>query len=305
MSNEEKELLDELSELFTKDPKELQKKYQNEAYEKYFDKFRPYIHLWNLTDKEWVRRRKEVWGKIVEREKQEDKNFVKSYWEEAERFFLRAKPRKSDNELYTYRIMAYTPFQSIDDIVELYLKEHVSLRHNLHENLLTYASSFYRAVPEEFHRVQLIAEALYTRDYVAKMEKMGHDQSPDFVVYYPRDFIKCYSSGVRNYIKMSSADYLKNLKDIHNQHYTGHERSFVEVTFDFFLGSLEYAMSDNAKEFTGTINDRGIKGIKEICTLIESYEPDIQDEFRDNFIEKSRNYILSNENVNKIRSMSE
>ena len=102
MNNEHKEILNEFVKMFTKDHKELQKKYKNEAHEKYLGKFSPYAHLWNLTNKEWVKHRKDTWNKLIEREKAEGRYFVKSYWENIERFFLRAKPRKNDEEIRLY-----------------------------------------------------------------------------------------------------------------------------------------------------------------------------------------------------------
>ena len=147
------------------------------------------------------------------------------------------------------------------------------------------------------------SNAWQTNDYVAKMEAMmGHEQKPDFVVYYPRDFIVSYTSEARLYIKRSSSNYLE---DKSHQCYTGHERSFIEVTLDFFLGTLEYVISDSAKEFTGTINDLGIKGVKELCALIESYAPDIDNKYRDDFIENARKHLLSNQNVKKVLTMYE
>ena len=297
----DEKLVDEFNEIITGDPKDLQKKYQNEAYEKYLEKFSSTVHLWRLDDKQWVKNRKSIWERIIDREKQEDDDFVKSYWEEAGRFFLRAKPRKNDNELYVYRRMAYTPFTSVGQIRELYMKEHVSLRRNLHEQLLTYARRTYRSVHEEFHRAQLIAEALYCEDYVAKKELMGHAKKPKFSVYHPSDFIVSYTSEVINYLKRSKSDYLDNLRQVHNQHWTGHERSFSEVTIDYFLGALEYAVFNDSDEYGGVINDRGIKGVNEMCTLIESYKPDIEDENRHKYIENAYAKIINNDVINKIR----
>lgn len=278
---------------------------EEEDYQKYIDKFRQNIPLWKTDDKEWLAQRKRSWSKIIEREKLDNSNFVKSYWDAEGRFFIQAKPRKSDKEIYLYRRMAYTPFNSIDEIVHLYLKEHVSLRQNLHDQLLTYASYIYRSVPDEFDRVKLISKALYSADYVAKMEPMGRSQKNEFTVICPRDFVILFTGEVRNYINRSNAQYLDEIQRNGNQHYNGHERSLVEVTFEFFLGSLEYSISDNAKEFTGVINDLGIRGVKQICELIEAYDPDIKDKNRDAFIEKSKDLILKNEFVQKIRCMDE
>lgn len=298
----DKEVVGEFNEIFTGDPKDLQKKYKNEAYDKYVEKFYSSIPLWKLDDKQWVNCRKEVWDKIIEREKEEDKGFVKSYWEEAGRFFLRAKPRKNDSEIYVYRRMAYTPFSSVEEIRELYLKEHISLRRNLHEKLLTYTSRTYRAVPEEFHRVKLIADSLYCKEYVAKKDPMGHAKKPKFSVYCPRDFIIDYTGEVRNHLKRSDSTHLEKLSKIHNQQWSGHERSFVEVTIDYFLGCLEYAVNNDADEYGGVINDIGIKGVNQICELIESYSPDINDKNRDNYVEVACDTILKNDAVKKVRA---
>jgi hypothetical protein len=296
-------LVGEINEMMTGDPKALQKKYRDEAYEKYIEKFASTIHLWKLEDKQWVSNRKAIWEKIVDGEKKKDRDFVKSYWDETGRFYLRAKPRKSDNEIYVYRRMAYTPFTSVEQIRELYMSEHVSLRQNLHEQLLTYTSRAYRAVPEEFHRVQLIAEALYFKDYVARKEPMGLDKKPKFVVYYPRDFIISYTNEVRNYLKHSNCDYLEDLRRVYNQHNTGNERSFSEVTIEYFLGVLEYAVLNETDEYGGTIEGSEIEGVKEICSLIESYNPDIKDKNRDKFIERASEIILNNQFVIKVREM--
>lgn len=297
----DEKLVAELNEIMTGNPKDLQKKYQNEAYEKYLEKFSSTVHLWRLGDKQWVENRKSIWERIIDREKKEDSDFVKSYWEEAGRFFLRAKPRKNDNELYVYRRMAYTPFTSVDQIRELYMKEHVSLRRSLHEQLLTCACRAYRSVPEEFHRVQLIAEALYCKDYVAKKEPMGHAKKPEFSVYHPRDFIISYTSEAINYLKRSNSDYLENLRETHNQHWTGHERSFSEVTIEYFLGALEYAVFNDSGEYGGVINDLGIKGVNEMCALIESYKPDIENENRNKYIENAYISIINNDVIKNIR----
>jgi len=298
-------LVDEFNEIMTGDPEEQQKKYESEVNEKYLKKFASTIHLWKLDDKQLVENRKSIWQKIVDREKKEDGGFVKSYWDEAGRFFIRAKPRKNDKELYVYRRMAYTPFTSVEEIRELYMKEHVSLRRSLHEQLLTYTCRAYRAVPEEFHRVELIAKALYCKDYVAKKEPIGHAKKHKFSVYYPRDFIITYTSEVRSYLKRSSLDYLENLTKVHNQHYTGHERSFSEVTIEYFIGVIEYAFYNDSDEHGGVINDLGVDGVIEICRLIESYSPDINDKNRDLFIESAREYIINNESIKKIRGNPE
>lgn len=85
-------------------------------------------------------------------------------------FLFELSRAKNDKEIHLYRRMAYTPFSSVDEIRELYFKEHISLRRNLHEKLLKYTSRTYRAVPEEFWRVKLIADALYCRDFIAKKD---------------------------------------------------------------------------------------------------------------------------------------
>lgn len=296
-------LVNELHEALTGDPKQLQEKYRNEAYEKYLEKFKFTIHLWKLKDEQWVSRRKRVWERIIEREKIEDSNFVKSYWNEAERFFLRAKPRKNDKEIYLYRRMAYTPFSSIQEIREIFSNEKVSSKRFVHDNLLGYADRIYRAVPEEFHRVQLIADALYSEDYATKKEVMGHNNDElKFIASYPRDAIIRYTSAARNYIKRSDSAYLKKLREIHNQHWTGHERSFSEVTVEYFLKALEYALTNNINEYGGTINNLGVEGVNEICNLIETYSPDIKDENRDRYIEYASEKILRNPLVKEIRN---
>ncbi|GHA03206.1 hypothetical protein GCM10008090_10240 [Arenicella chitinivorans] len=298
----DKNVVDELNEIFTGDPKALQKKYQNEAYDKYVEKFSSSIPLWKLNDKEWVHCRKEVWQRIIEREKGERNDFVKSYWEEAGRFFLRAKPRKNDSVIYVYRRMAYTPFSSVEEIRELYMNEHVSLRRNLHEQLLSYASRTYRAVPEEFYRVKLIADALYCKEYVAKKSPMGHANTPKFSVFYPRDFIIRYTGEVRKYLNRSDSTHLEKLSQVQNLQWNGHERSFAEVTIDYFLGSLEYAVNNNTDEYGGVITETGIEGVNQMCELIESYSPDIHDENRDKYVEVACSSILENDAVKKVRA---
>ena len=50
MSQEEKEAVNELVQMFTRDPKELKKKYNDEAFEKYTSKFEMHKNLWKLDD---------------------------------------------------------------------------------------------------------------------------------------------------------------------------------------------------------------------------------------------------------------
>ncbi|MEM7469439.1 MAG: hypothetical protein AAF387_21515 [Pseudomonadota bacterium] len=63
-------LVDEISEIAATDPKVLQKKYQDEAYNAYLKKFASTVHLWQLKDKQWLANRKAVWEKIIAREKE-------------------------------------------------------------------------------------------------------------------------------------------------------------------------------------------------------------------------------------------
>ena len=98
-----------------------------------------------------------------------------------------------------------------------------------------------------------------------------------------------------------------------NRFKTGRERSFVEVTLDYFLGALEYTLTDKPEKQSGrikdygagTINNEGIKRVKELYALIETYSPDIKDENREAFIAKAREQIPTNEYVKKVLAMSE
>jgi len=301
MSNKPKDPLNDFKELFTSDPKELQKKYQNEAYEKYLGKFRPYIHLWNLTNKDWVKQRNEIWDRIIAREKLESGHFAKLYWETEGRFFLRAKPRKSDSEIYAERMVAYIPFSDVYQIREIFNAIYVSNKAGVHSKILRYANSIYRAVPDEFHRVELIVNALYSKDYVAKKELNGKKET--LIVSNPRDFIIQYLVEARNYIKRSEKKHLDKLKNIHNQNYTGNERSFVEITHDFFVGSLEHALDEKFTSHSECLRDDSIAQIKEFIDLITNYAPDVSNVHRDDFIEKSRTVFLENVSVNKVLAM--
>ena len=299
-----KKMVDQFTEFATEDPKQLQKQYQDEKYQSYLSKFAHLVHLWRLDDPTWKKTRKEVWEAILAREKREDRHFVKSYWEAAERFFLRAKPRKADNEIYLDRRMSYTPFTSTEQIIELYMNEHKSLRRNLHEKLITRVSSTYRAVPQEFHRVELIAEALYSADFLEKRASLDESGQAELGITYPRDFIVSYTGAARNYLRYSHHEHIKSAEEVANRYYTGSERNFCEVTIDYFLSMLETAVLDQTGENVNKINDLGIKGVKDIRVLVDSYDPDIQDANRDRYVENAHKLILENEIVKDVCNMS-
>lgn len=76
----------DLTEIFTSDPKELQKKYQAEHEAKLNKKLAPFMYLWKKDNTEWMRQRREDW-KIIEAE------YLAEEWSKAEvgrckRYFL-------------------------------------------------------------------------------------------------------------------------------------------------------------------------------------------------------------------------
>lgn len=264
--------------------------------DQYFESIR---HLWRVDDEDWLNRRLYSWWRIIEREAQDSREKLnKSYWDATERFFVRAKPRKTDKKMYIYRRMAYTPFDQTDQIIDLFSHQHTSLKKDLHRQLLKYASKRYRSVPHEFCRVELIAEALYSKEFVAKTEHTDTSDREMFIVENPRDFSIGYLNDTRNHLERSTFAYLNKIHEINHFSYTGVERSYVEVTMDYFLGSLAYSVEHEK------IDERLINGVKKVCDLVENYSPDIENKYRDEFVENAEARILSDSFVNLVRGMS-
>lgn len=314
ISGSDKEHLDaikkDLQLLTSSDGKEVRKSIIDDDYEKYMNKIRPFVHLWKLKDKQWVEQRNAIWKKIAEREENEKGDrFKKTEWGAYSRFFLKAKPRKSDAELYDYKRIAMTPYETPEELVNDFENRGSNHKSDLHEQLIKFTSSFYSAVPEAFHHVEFIAKALYNRDYVGKVEEF----SPgcfDYVIFRPRNFVSFYASSTMDYLNLGKNDYLEYKR---NRFKTGHERSFVEITIDYFLDTLEYTLTDKPEKLsgrikdygTGTLNDSGINGVKEISSIIESFSPDIKDKNREIFIEEAQEKILKNEYVLQVLAMPE
>ena len=280
---------------------EIQKKIEESEYRKYLSKFDKHTGLWKLDDANWVKNRNETWEAIKERELKEYPKTPKSEIGQKERFYLRAKPRKTDRELYVYQRITLSPFEGVEDIREIFFNEHVSQRRNLHEQLLTYASRMYRAVPNEFHRVELISEALYCSEFLAMKEEMGYDKRLDFVVTRPRDFIIKFAWEATQFLKISKLDNIHDLKSRNNQHWSGNERSYVEVSIEYFLGNLEYLIRNANGSKSDSINELAINGIKELCSEIENYSPDFDAHNRDAFVESARTKILGHDLISDIR----
>ncbi|MEM7469438.1 MAG: hypothetical protein AAF387_21510 [Pseudomonadota bacterium] len=201
--------------------------------------------------------------------------------------------------------MAYKPFSSVDEIRALYMREHTSLRRDLHDQLLIYVARTYCAVPEEFHRVALIAEALYRPEDAAKKEPIGHENKPEFVVTYPRDFIIKFTREARNFLKLDNSAKRERLQQNNNRRGAVSERSFVEVSIDYFLAVLNYAETNETEEYGGNINKKGIKGIVDLCDMLETSKVDLSNEFRHAFIEQAKNSILKPEAVKRILAMQD
>ncbi len=308
MSADEKEsmkqAINELREVFTNDPKELQKKYQDEYFEKYKSEIDVFKHCWRLDDKEWLAQRKHAWETIVDLEKREDpRKFSKSYWDRLGRYFIKASPRKSDDRLYTYIQLAMTPFENPAQLTDHFETLKASNKKQVHEKILTFANNLYRSVPEEFYRVRLIADALYNSNFLRKTEPQGHARREKLVVMPPESFIWHFMSTTRNHLNRSYKGYLLERRSHKNnpQFYTGNERSFVEATIDYFLESVEFLMEERAEDL-GNIVDI----IAEGCETIELYDPDIENKEKDRFVAEAKAKILGNSLIEKIRgSVSE
>jgi hypothetical protein len=288
--------------MFTSDPRALQQKYRDEASQKYDSLIEPFRHLWKLDQPDWLSNRENIWKSIVEREMLDDgDDFVKSYWERLGRFFVKAKPRKSDDHLYEYIRLALTPFENPNELVEHFEKRNPSQKKAIHRELLFYADRMYRSVPQEFHRVELIATALFNKAYIGKTEPQGPWQTEELVVVDPVDFVYKFMGETRNHLDRARKLRLKELRKHHDQHYNGKERSFVEVSIDYFLSAFEQLMVDREGEVPARLLTKIQNGLR----AIEEYKPDVKNEFKDAFVAQCRENILKNDLIADLPARTE
>lgn len=268
------------------------KQHRQQEYEKYCNSFSHYLPLWKVDDKEWVAQRKQTWNAIADREKQEDQFFVKTEWENRGRFFQRGKPRINDAVLYPDERIRLTPFDSVDQILEFYRAEHVSHRGRLHENALRMTSYRLRACPAEFHRVELIAKALYNPKWVGCKEPMGIYDRHDYVVTCPRDAVRCYVIDARRHIRYSESSSREEVYRRSKKRFTGQERSYVEITIDYFLSSLAIALDDSYTGYGEVLDQSDFEDMHELAKLAYAVKPDAGNPHTELFIQQMKDRVI-------------
>lgn len=266
--------------------------YQQQKYEKYCSSFAQHLPLWRIDDKDWVAQRKKAWSAIEEREKQEDQFFVKAEWEALGRFFLRGSPRVSDKPLSTDKQIRLIPFESTEQILEIFRAQHVSHRQGLHEKALRLTSHMLRACPDEFHRVELMARALYGTEWVECKEPMGIDHKPGYVVTYPREAVRCYLSDAASHLRRSESAYREQAKRKYNSQFTGLERSYVEVTVEYFLQSLAVALDESRTSFGEDLDRSDFEAMHDLVKIADTCRPDAGNPHIESFLQQLRETII-------------
>ena len=198
---------------------------------------------------------------------------------------MKATPRKSDEHIYSYERYTYTPFTTIEQIKSVYESTKENSRANLHKNWLFSADRFYKTVPREFYRVKLIADAIYNAEYVAKCSP-GANYFHALQVVEPIDFIYRYARGVSEYIKLSSEKYLARQRKRDITMLTGKERSFVEVTMEYFIENLNFSIDS---EHSARI-DKEV--IRKMCDSLISYNPDVENTSKDEFVKTAQSRLV-------------